>query len=193
MKNVLKNFATSLLKHKFSALLGMCFLCIVGLFAYEVFPRFIVISFPPPHDDYDTFDWMFPTYSIQATEIVSRNFLWRGETILVYKNIPDGKSREMIVNYFDKQLSNDDWLKSEEYEASCSDFMPETKFLNPMKDFSENGYIEYLKKDYRIIGRGYVNDSVCIAIWNTSPGVFSVVILTTKPSPLTLFWDGINY
>ena len=172
-------------------ILGACLLCAGGLFTYEVFPRYTVLSLPLPSDDYNVSQWNFPTYATWRN-FSERYFVWRAETALVYEGIPDDRSRQSLLSYFDSEFLKSGWTRSEDIYAPCSDIMPEARFLKYMEDFSENGYVWYHRKGFKPLSYGWANESVCLAIWNTSPGVFSVVILSAKPSPLTLFLDGID-
>jgi hypothetical protein len=172
-------------------ILSICLLCVGGLFSYEVFPRYIVFSFPLPSDDYNVSQWNFPTYAT-SKNYVERYFVWRAESALVYEGVPDDRSRESILDHFDRQFSEQGWTRTEDIYAPCSNIMPETKFLKYMEDVSENGYVEYHRKDYKPLSYVSANESACLAIWSKSPGVFSVVILTAKPSPLTLFLSEID-
>ncbi len=189
MENDRQTFTRSPLIRIFSIILGICFFCVFSIFAYEVFPRYVVFSFPPPIDDYGVDDWMFPTHATWRNWS-DRYFVWRVETILVYENIPDDKLRESIVTYFDEKLNNSGWARAENVTASCHYIMPEVDFLNYLEDFSQNGYIAFIKKsDHDSFN--WTNESTCIAIWNTSPGTFSVVILSARPSPFTRFFNWI--
>lgn len=189
MENPRQLFIHSPLIRTLLIILGICFFCASGLLIYEVFPRYTVFSFPPPIDDYAVSDWMFPSHATWRNWS-DRYFVWRAETILVYKGIPDEKLRESIVAYFDKKLINSGWVRDEDIPASCQDIMPETNFLDYIEDFSKNGYIAYIEKsDHDSFS--WTNESVCIAIWNTSPGTFSVVILTAKPSPFTILFNRV--
>ena len=172
-------------------ILGVCLLCVGGLVTYEVFPRYTVFSFPLPSDDYNVSQWNFPTYATSRNSS-ERYFVWRAESALVYEGIPDDRSRRSMLDYFDQQFSEHGWTRTEDIYAPCREIMPEAKFLKYMEDVSENGYVEYHRKDYKPLSYVSANESACLAIWNTSPGVFSVVILTAKPSPLTLFLTEID-
>jgi len=171
--------------------LGICLFCIGGLFTYEVLPRYIVFSFPLPSDDYNVSQWNFPTYSTRRN-YEERYFVWRAESTLVYEGIPDDKSRRSILDYFDHQFLEHGWIRTEDIYAPCSHIMSEANFLKYMEDVSENGYVEYTRTGYEQCSYCWANESVCLAIWNTSPGVFSIVVLSAKPSPLTIFLDGID-
>jgi len=172
-------------------MLGVCLLCVGSLFAYEVFPRYIVLPLPLPSDDYNVSQWFFPIHATWRN-YSERYFVWRAEATLVYEGIPDNRSRQSIIDHFDDQFLNNGWTRFDDIHASCSNIMPEANFLPYMEDVSENGYVAYFRKDFEPLSDSWDNESVCLAIWNTSPGVFSVVILTAKPSPLTLFLDAID-
>jgi hypothetical protein len=172
-------------------ILGACLLCVGGLFAYEVIPRYIVLPLSLPSDDYNVSRWNFPTYAI-SRNYSERYFVWRAEATLVYEGVPDDSSRQSILIYFDNQFLESGWTRSEDIYASCSDILPEAKFLKYMEDVSENGYVWYHRKGFEPLSYSSANESVCLAIWNTSPGIFNLTILTAKPSPLTLFLDGID-
>ena len=187
MANTSRNFEHSP-RRTLWIILGVCLLCAVGPFTYEFFPRYIVFLLPLPSDDYGTSQWFFQSHATWRN-YSDRYFVWRAEATLVYEGIPDDSSRQSIINYFDNEFLDYGWTRSEGISASCSDIMPETRFLKYMENVSENGYIWYHKKGYEQINYGESNESVCLAIWNDSPGVFSVVILTAKPSPFTLFFD----
>ena len=190
MANPSQNFTRSP-RRILRVILGVFLLFVGGLFSYEVFPRYIVLSLSLPSDDYNVSQWNFPSYATWRN-YSERYFVWRAEATLVYDNISDDSSRQSILNHFDTQFLESGWTRSEDIYAPCSDIMPEAKFLKYMEDVSENGYVWYHKKRFKPLSYSSANESVCLAIWNTSPGVFNLVILTAKPSPLTLFLDGID-
>lgn len=172
-------------------ILGTCLLCVGGLFTFEAFPRYIVLPLTLPLDDYKVSQWNFPTHATWRN-YTERYFVWRAEATLAYEDIPDDITRKSILYHFDYQFLKSGWTRSEDIYASCSDILPEAKFLKYMEDSSENGYVWYHKRGFKPLSYSTASESVCLAIWSTSPGVFNIVILTAKPSPLTIFLDEID-
>jgi hypothetical protein len=177
-------------------LLGAGVLCFVGLYFYEVFPRFITLSIHLPSDDYPSQLWSFPTYSvIQPGQ--TRYFSWQEFAILSYKGLPEEKSRQLIINYFDQELLKQGWFRSK-YDsnsyANCYDekIFPEAFFLHPSQDFSQDGFAMYKRKKLLSFISSKVSDEICLAIWkhwDNVPGIFNIVIFTIKPSPFTWILD----
>src|SRR5688500_16392470 len=91
-------------------MLGFCLFSSVSAYIYEIFPRFIKFSFPPPPDDYTVHDWSFPTYSIWRND-PQRYFVFRMETTLIYDGVPDQTSRQLILDYFNDKLSEHGWVQ----------------------------------------------------------------------------------
>ena len=170
-------------------MLGICILSSASAYAYETFPRFIKFSFPPPQDDYSHREWSFPTYAIWRN-YSQRYFVFRTETALIYEGVPDQTSRQIILDYFNDKLSENGWVQSE-YYAPCRNILPEASFIHHIEDASTSGYIIYHRKDFELLVGGSDSEFVCLAIWNDTPGIFSVVLMTAKPSPLTLIMDAL--
>ena len=173
-------------------LLGFMLLCLVGLYLYEIFPRFITLSVSLPRDDYPSQIWTFPTYSvIQPGQ--TRYFSWREFAILSYEGVPEKEARQSILEHFDQQLLMQGWTKSE-YDpnsyANCYNekIFPEAAFLLPSQDFSQDGFVMYKKKVGFSFISSKVSDEICLAVWKhweNVPSTFNVVISTIKPSPYT--------
>jgi hypothetical protein len=122
---------------------------------------------------------------------VERYFLWRAESFLIYDDVPDEYSRQYVERYFDQELLQHGWERSE-YFAPCALMMPEANFINVLPDTFTGDYFLYRRPGDNIPTYGDItSDFVCIAVWSDSPGVFHIVILTAKPSPLTIFWNNI--
>jgi hypothetical protein len=170
-------------------MLEICMFSSASAYVFETFPRFIKFSFPPPQDDYSHREWSFPTYSIWRN-YSQRYFVFRTETYLSYKDVPDEASREFILDYFNDRLSENGWVQSE-YYAPCRNILPEASFLPQIDDASTSGYIIYHEKDFELLVGGSDSEFVCLAIWNDTPSGFNVVMMTAKPSLLTLIMDAL--
>jgi hypothetical protein len=171
---------------------GVLLLCLVGLYLYEVLPRFITPAVALPSDDYRSQSWLLPAYSVIAPGR-TRYFTWREYTTLSYEGIPEQESKQLILNHFDKQLQMQGWIRSE-YDpksyGNCYDgkMFPEAAFLRPIQDFSQDGYVTYKREKVFSFITSKAKDEVCLAIWRhweNVQGVFNVVIFTVKPSPFT--------
>jgi hypothetical protein len=183
-----KNKATHFLLKAF----GVLFLCLVGLYLYEVLPRFITPTIVLPSDDYSSQNWLFPAYSV-ITPGRTRYFTWREHTVLSYEGVSEQESKQLIFNHFDTQLQMQGWERSE-YDpksyGNCYDekIFPEAAFLSPVEDSSQDGYITYRREKVFSFITSKEKDEICLAVWrhweNVS-GIFNIVIFTVKPSPFT--------
>jgi len=122
-----------------------------------------------------------------------RNYLWRMEAWVI--NDEDlNLTWDSIVNYFDDSLVEYGWIRGDVYApCECDLYLPEAAFI----EYGQNGYIHYRKSDYSYSQDYYIGDLICLAVWTTgwsdggSPEIFKIVILTSKPSLLTLILDGL--
>jgi hypothetical protein len=171
---------------------GVLLLCLVGLYLYEVLPRFIAPVISLPSDDYHSQNWLFPTYSV-ITQRRTRYFTWKEYATLSYESIPEQESKQLILNHFDTQLQMQGWVRSE-YDpksyGNCYDekIFPEATFLRPSQDLSQDGYITYKREKIFSFITSKAKDEVCLAVWRhweNVPGIFNIVIFTIKPSPFT--------
>lgn len=167
-------------------------LCFVGLYLYELFPRFITLSVSLPRDDYPSQVWTFPTYSVIRPG-QTRYFSWREFAVLSYEGVPEKEARQSILDQFDKQLLMQGWARSD-YDpnsyANCYDkkIFPEAAFLRPSQDFSQDGFVMYKRKVSFPFVSSKVSDEICLAVWkhwDNVPSTFNVVISTIKPSLFT--------
>ncbi|NOH03690.1 MAG: hypothetical protein HND47_17870 [Chloroflexi bacterium] len=173
-------------------LLGFILFCVVVLYVYELFPRFITLSVSLPRDDYRSQVWTYPTYSVIRPGR-TRYFSWREFAVLSYESVPEKESRQSILDHFDKQLLMQGWIRSE-YDpnsyANCYDekIFAEAAFLRPSQDFSQDGFVMYKRKAGFSLISSKVSDEICLAVWkhwDNVPSTFNVVISTIKPSPFT--------
>ena len=171
---------------------GVLLLCLIGLYLYEVLPRFIAPTISLPSDNYQSQNWLYPTYSVIAQRR-ARYFTWKEYATLSYENIPEQESKQLILNHFDTQLQMQGWIRSEYDPKSYGNcyyekIFPEAAFLHPSQDISQDGYVTYKRKKVFSFITSKAKDEVCLAIWRhweNVPGIFNVVIFTVKPSPFT--------
>lgn len=172
--------------------LAIVLLCLVGLYLFESFPRYITLSIPLPKDDYPSQAWVFPTYSVIRPE-QTRYFAWREYAILTFEGVSEEESRQSIFEHFDKQLFIQGWVRSEydtNFQTNCYDekFFPEAAFLPLSQDFSQDGFVTYKKKTNPQFMKSKVGDEICLAVWKhwaNVPSTFRIVISTIKPSFFT--------
>jgi len=172
--------------------IGVLLLCLIGLYLYEALPRFITPTVSLPSDDYQSQNWLYPTYSV-ITQRRTRYFTWKEYATLSYESISEQESKQLILNHFDTQLQMQGWVRSE-YDpksyGNCYDekIFPEAAFLRPSQDIPQDGYVTYKRKKVFSFITSKAKDEVCLAIWRhweNVPGIFNIVIFTIKPSPFT--------
>jgi hypothetical protein len=169
---------------------GVVLIILGVIFTYEAYPRFIKLKIPLPVDDYGVSHWTFPTSSIWRNDY-ERWFLWRAETFLINHEVPDEQSWRYIEEYLDQELIRNGWGRSE-YYAPCSLMMPEIKFIYKLPSTFPKNYFLYRRSADNVLTYGDItSDYVCIVVWSDSPGIFNIVILTAKPSPITIFLNTI--
>ncbi len=170
-------------------------LCPINLFLLES-PRYLKLPIQPPgyiQDEVGTWD-DDTTYSIQTwwppiPPTYARYFIWRKEATILYDNVHGIDSWQSIVTYFDNVLSEQGWERdTASIPQYCNLHLPESEFLRPGREGSEEGYVTYREKGYE----QFVERSlVCIAIWppykndDGTINSFRMVLITSKPSPLT--------
>jgi len=155
----------------------------IGLSLFEIIPRYIVLSIPPPKDSYDLVGWNSTTKSVINTSS-GREFIWRQDATLAYENPDNTPSWNMLAKYFTERLLQIGWRESDN-AVPCNIYLPEAALLN----YGENGFVAYLSvNDTEEIPRG---DAICLAIWNDKgyANVFRVVLLTVKQSFFTSFYQ----
>jgi len=166
-------------------ILGLCLSSIIGLYLLEVVPHYMVLSIPPPEDSYNLVGWSTTTKSTvtafsSSAFPASRDFIWRQDATLVYKNPDNIPSWEALLQYFDERFSQRGWKQSD-ISTPCNIYLPEAAFLN----YGENGFISYRRASD--IDEIPMDDAICLAIWNDKgyPNVFRIVLLTAKRSFFT--------
>ncbi|MCL4528255.1 MAG: hypothetical protein M1282_02445 [Chloroflexi bacterium] len=172
--------------------LGIVFLCLAGLYLYEVFPHFIQPSISPPYDDYGSPIWLFPTYSV-TSQGTFRYFTWKEITTLSYEKIPEEKSRQQIISYISKQLLKQGWARSDfdpKLYNDCEDdnIFPEALIPYTIQDYSPYDLLTYRRQNFASLLNGKETDEICLFIWRHwqhVSGIFNVVLFSIKPSPRT--------
>ena len=195
-KKLMKIYLKNLFQSKLSKIFAILVLLSSSLYLLEIFPRFIVPSMSLPSDDYPSQIWIIPSYTVINLG-QTRYFSWRTSAILSFENIPENKSRQLIYDDFDQQLSEQGWIKSNydpESYTNCYDgrFFPQASFLDPRQDFLDDGYIVYKRKSNVSFLNSKASDEICLALWRhweNAEGIYDIELFTIKPSPLT--W--INY
>jgi hypothetical protein len=164
--------------------------CCVGLFLFETFPRFNKFEIPAPtNDGYG--HWFFPTYSIW-TNSIERYYIWREQSTYINKKASDEESRIHLIDHFNKELLKYNWLLSDDY-APCRNLLPEGQFIHEMGEALSDGILIYRKRGYEpFFGSNGASDFVCLAIWNSSPGIYNIVFMSAKPSPITYIIGNID-
>ena len=169
-------------------LVGGSVICCLSLFIIEIFPRYIVIDFPPP--DYAEraqygMDWGPTIYSVQLEPMIpqilnSRVFVWRREVDGVFDQAHGITSWQSIVTYFDDQFEQKGWEQTKAY-TPCDRFIPEARFLPS----GENGYVAYRPKGWVEPFDFYGGNFICLAVWRGQNDTsFNVVFVTISQSPL---------
>jgi hypothetical protein len=160
-------------------------------------PTFLKIPIQPPPDIYGEGEWSFTSYStFLSTDntpfIGSRYYILR-KTAFVSSDQDRqlNQSWDSLISYFDEKLSHIGWNRTEK-EDLCYVMLPEAKFLK----YGEDGYVQYLpKNNTNLITQASYGETICLAIWSSgnaqsgTPSGFNVVLLTSKPSPFTKFFD----
>jgi hypothetical protein len=171
--------------------IGVLNICVIGLILLYA-PCFFSPSILPPYQTSAESAWENTTYSVQVWPpdsplLQSKYYILRNEAMVFSSEVHGAISRKDIFEYFDKRLNQLDWQR---YESSdyCSLYLPEAKFLNR----DDNGYVAYRKKNYKESYDFTEGTTVCLAVWISTthedgmPYTFEVVMLTSRPSPLTL-------
>jgi hypothetical protein len=168
-------------------IVGFLITCLLMGYLVEIVPRYISLSIHPP--DYyrvgNMGDWDRTTYSNFLIpflpHINSRVYILRKEAIVVDKQ----ETWDSIISYFDNEFTKNGWVRSDTY-APCSLYLPEAQFLKKGKD----GYVYYRKGNYQPMIDFEEGDLACLAVWKESGAEsFKVVLLTARPSFLTIFND----
>jgi hypothetical protein len=163
--------------------------CLLGLYLFETFPRYIVLPIPPP-DYYEGSrlggDWESTTYSMKlepiVPPIVSRVFVWRNETGGVYDKKHGISSWEDIISYFDRNLDSYGWTRSDAY-TPCQFYLPEANFL----PIGQEGYVWYREKNYSQKLDFHGGNFICLAVWSNPKLIsYNVVIVSVSQSPLNV-------
>ena len=170
----------------FAILIGASTICCISLFIFEIFPRYIMIDFPPPNHETYGGDWESTIYSVRLVPIISpilrsREFVWRREAIVSVLDHTHGiTSWQSIVTYFDNQFGQRGWERTKTYPP-CELYLPEANFLPR----GENGYVYYRPKGYKEIMDFYGGNFICLAVWNDPDATtYSVAFVTVSQSPL---------
>jgi hypothetical protein len=169
-------------------LLGIPVACFILMFLLEIPCRQTLPIVPPNRSK----SWENTTYSVQIWPpnfpiAYSKYFIWREEAD-VYSGGPHGTvSLESLVNYFDNEFVRLGWVRYDKSDY-CNLYLPEAKFL----DREKGGYLAFRKKDTKEYYGFTEGTTACLAIWvysrydDGSPYSFRVVMMTARPSPLTL-------
>ena len=171
-------------------LVGGSIICCLGLFIIEIFPRFIIIDFPPPdfakRAEYGG-GWGTTIYSVQLEPMIpqilnSRVFVWRRQVDGVFDQTHGITSWQSIVTYFDYQFEQKGWEQTKAY-TPCNRYMPEAIFLPP----GQNGYVFYRPKGFKETMDFYGGNFICLAVWRGQNDTsFNVVFVTISQSPLDI-------
>jgi len=170
--------------------IGTCSVLFIFLFFTVIIPHFIVLPIQPPEDYYGKGIWRDTSYSVLTDPtyipiIDSKAYIWRQFTYVASDhNRHQSESWQSIVTYFDDNLYQSGWVRSE-VDAPCNLYLPEARFL----EAGNNGYIHYFRKGFEkniVYGSEYRGDVICLAVWssgideNNLPKGFFIVLLTAR-------------
>ena len=164
--------------------------CLITTYALEMAPRYINVAVSLPPDDNGPSYWWQRIYST-FPDIGFRYYLTRLEGILVYHKQPQAESANVVAGHFDSRLAEVGWARHPA-TAPCDILLPEAYFLPYVEKPPEQGWTAYRRQGFDPPLGSSTGDLICLAIWETSPGVFRVVFLAARPSPLTVFLDEIQ-
>lgn len=151
-------------------------------------PEYIEIDIPPS----DGRAWSYTERTVQTWEDSGATFfIWRRATTLFQPVSTDRPpwSWESVIGYFDKQLIERDWERAEHHgDSPCDVYLPESEFL----DKGKNGYVVYKHPGSKVY---QPTPTICLAVWPFDSewvSGFEIVLLTSNPSPLTVFFEGLD-
>lgn len=168
----------------------VCVLCSVIICLREIIPHYVVLSVLPP-DYYQgkaLGEWGSLMKSVKGTTF-TRFFVFREEAVVSKDSVNGIKSWQSIIEYFDNQIGDLGWTRTEKY-LPCISFLPEASFLK----HGENGYVYYVRNEVVNLDNYDDGDFICLAVWKDTEttDAYNVVLVTIKPSLLTKFMSIFN-
>jgi len=158
-------------------------LCI-SLVAWALWPRYIVLSIPPP----DPHGWYYTAKTVvRWTDDGGTYFQWRVETD-VYTDRSPLQTRGDIAGYFHEWLVSRGWRTIPQGTLACQNALPDILDLTDNTDVTTYFLPSADEVD------PYYTPVACILVRPIGYSIegFHVVLITEQMSPLTLFirsWD----